>query len=261
MVLEADNRMWMKLGISLMCAVIFIYFLSHSLISIRDPLFEYIAGVTIIVAAVIPLSGMVDTNFMNRNNTNKPSSRELDVDNIPQDNYTFNLKLLSRQRFAFLAIGMIVFLIANYAGAAFVKVNINEAKIIKRGFQAEFRGTHQYDIFIINSRGALEMFLPVFGIAYGAFSTGLVLNAYSHTSPLISHISPLLILFTPYGILELIAYGIAISRSGILSYQLVKDRNKSKSWQEYVIPAGVEVGIVLLVLLIASIIECTIDCR
>ena len=87
----------------------------------KGPTLRYIAGVTIIVAAVIPLSGMVDTNFMNRNNTNKPSSRELDVDNIPQDNYTFNLRLLSRQRFAFLAIGMIVFLIANYAGADFCK--------------------------------------------------------------------------------------------------------------------------------------------
>lgn len=169
----------------------------------------------------------------------------------------FTFRILTKQRFAFLAFGIIVFLIAYSAGAVFAKINIHEAEIIKRGFQEQIRGTNQYTIFIHNSRGALEMFLPGFGIALGAFSgfsTGLVFNAYSHTSPLISHISPLLILFTPFGILEIIAYGIAIS-SGILSYQLVKDRNKSKSWQEYVIPAVIEVGIVLLVPLIAAIIE------
>jgi uncharacterized membrane protein SpoIIM required for sporulation len=78
----------------------------------------------------------------------------------------------------------------------------------------------------------------------------------SHTSPIVSHnISPLIVFLTPFGILEIIAYGIAISRSGILSYQLIKYRNKRKSWQEYVIPTVIEIGIVLLVLLIAAIIE------
>jgi uncharacterized membrane protein SpoIIM required for sporulation len=170
----------------------------------------------------------------------------------------FRFKILSKRRFAFLAFGMIVFVIGYSAGASFVKINIDEAKIIKRSFQEQVRGTNQYNIFINNSRGALEMFLPGFGIALGVFSgfsTGLVYNAYSHTSPLLCHISPLLILFTPFGILEIIAYGIAISRSGILSYQLVRDRNKRESWQEYVIPAVIEVGIVVVILLIAAIIE------
>ena len=34
-----------------------------------------------------------------------------------------------------------------------------------------------------------------------------------------------------------------------------KDRNKRKSWEEYAIPTVIEIGIVLLVLLIAAIIE------
>jgi hypothetical protein len=37
-------------------------------------------------------------------------------------------------------------------------------------------------------------------------------NASSHTSPLVSRISPLIVFLTPFGILEDIAYGIAISR-------------------------------------------------
>jgi hypothetical protein len=98
------------------------------------------------------------------------------------------------------------------------------------------------------------MFIPGFGIALGgfsAFSTVLVFNAISHTSPAISSISPL----TPFGILEIIAYGIAISRSGILCYQLIKDTNKRSSWRKYVIPTIIEIGIVVIILFIGAIVE------
>jgi hypothetical protein len=47
----------------------------------------------------------------------------------------------------------------------------------------------------------------------------------------------------------------AISRSSMLSYRLIKDRNKRKSWEEYAIPTVIEISIVLLVLLIAAIVE------
>ena len=157
-----------------------------------------------------------------------------------------------------MAIGTIIFIIAYSVGAIFVKININEAEIIKRHFQQELRGINQYKIFINNFRVALGMFVPGFGIALGmfsGFSTGLAYNAVSHTSPLVSHISPLIVFLSPFGILEIIAYGIAISRSGILSYQLIKDRNKRKTWHEYVIPTVIEVGIVLLILFIAAITE------
>jgi hypothetical protein len=170
--------------------------------------------------------------------------------------YKFNI--ISRQRFLFLAIGMIIFIIAYSVGAIFVKININEAEIIERHFQQELRGINQYKIFINNFRVALGMFVPGFGVALGmfsGFSTGLVYNAVSHTSPLVSHISPLIVFLSPFGILEIIAYGIAISRSGILSYQLIKDRNKRKTWHEYVIPTVIEVGIALLILFIAAITE------
>jgi uncharacterized membrane protein SpoIIM required for sporulation len=102
------------------------------------------------------------------------------------------------------------------------------------------------------------MFIPGFGIALGgfsAFSTGLVFNAILHTSPAVSNISPLIVFLTPFGILEIIAYGIAISRSGILSYQLIKDTNKRNSWRKYVIPTVIEIGIVLIILFIGAIVE------
>jgi len=170
--------------------------------------------------------------------------------------YKFNI--ISRQRFLFLAFGMIIFVIAYSVGSIFVKINTNEAEIIKRHFQQELRGVNQYKIFINNFKVALGMFVPGFGVALGmfsGFSTGLVYNAVSHTSPVVSHISPLIVFLTPFGILEIIAYGLAISRSCMLSYQLIKDRNKRKTWYAYVIPTAIEIGMVLLILLIAAITE------
>jgi uncharacterized membrane protein SpoIIM required for sporulation len=63
------------------------------------------------------------------------------------------------------------------------------------------------------------------------------------------------VFLTPFGILEIIAYGIAISRSDILSYQLIKDTNKRDSWRKYVIPTVIEIGIVVTILFIGAIIE------
>jgi hypothetical protein len=53
--------------------------------------------------------------------------------------------------------------------------------------------------------------------------------------------------------LEIIAYGIAISRSGLLTYKLIK---RKKSWKkEYIYPTLIEMGIFTAILLIGSIIE------
>jgi hypothetical protein len=51
--------------------------------------------------------------------------------------------------------------------------------------------------------------------------------------------------------MEVFAYGLAISRSGLLIYQLVK----KKSWKEYVIPMIVEIVIVVVILFVGAIIE------
>ena len=171
---------------------------------------------------------------------------------------THKFNIVSRQRLLFLIFGMILFIIAYSVGAILVKINSTEAEIMKKHFQEQIKGINQYKIFVNNFRVTLGMFIPGFGIALGifsAFSTGLVFNAISHTSPIIPHISPLIVFLTPFGILEIIAYGIPISRSGIISYQLIKDTNKRKSWQKYVIPTIIEIVVVLVILLIGAIIE------
>ena len=172
--------------------------------------------------------------------------------------YNNKFNILSRWRFVFLVFGMIVFIIAYSVGATLVKINATQTEIIKRHFQEQIKGINQYGIFVNNFKVVLGMFIPGFGIALGmfsAFSTGLVFNAILHTSPVVSNISPLIVFLTPFGILEIIAYGIAISRSGILSYQLIKDTNKRHSWRKYVIPTVIEIGIVVIILFIGAIVE------
>jgi len=171
-------------------------------------------------------------------------------------NDKFNI--MSRWRFVFFVFGMIVFIITYSVGATLVNINPNQAGFIKTHFQEQIKGINQYGIFANNVRVALGMFIPGLGIALGtfsAFSTGLVFNALSTISPALSNISPLIVFLTPFGILEIIAYGIAISRSGILSYQLIKDTNRRNSWHKYVIPTVIEIGIVVIILFIAAMVE------
>ena len=142
-----------------------------------------------------------------------------------------------------------------------VKINYSEAQIIKRQFEEEVKGINQFGIFLNNIQAAVWMFIPGFGIVLGvftAFSTGVAFNAILQTSPsFVSHqISPLIVFLTPFGVLEAIAYGIAISRSGILSFQLIKTKNKKKYWKEkFLIPTVIEIGIVISLLFIGAIIE------
>ena len=54
--------------------------------------------------------------------------------------------------------------------------------------------------------------------------------------------------------MEIIAYAIAMSRSAMLAYFLIKRKWRS-TWKEYIIPTIIEIGIVILILFIGSIVE------
>ncbi len=185
---------------------------------------------------------------------------------IPSSSYSYppshdknnKFNIIFRWRFLFFVFGMMAFTIAYFVGATLVNLNPSQVEFIKTHFQKQIKGINQYGIFANNFKVALGMFIPGFGIALGtfsAFSTGLVFNVLATASPALSSISPLIVFLTPFGILEIIAYGIAISRSGILSYQLIKDTNKRNSWRKYVIPTVIEIGIVVVILFIGAIIE------
>jgi hypothetical protein len=151
-----------------------------------------------------------------------------------------------------MALGIITFLIAYSVGAA-VHMGKQQTADLRQHFAEQIKGIDQNGIFINNAKIALGMFMPAAGIGLGVISgfyTGMIFTAIAQTSTL-NNVPPLIILITPFGIMEVFAYGIAISRSGILIYQLVK----KKPWREYVIPILIEVGIVILVLLVGAVIE------
>jgi len=157
-----------------------------------------------------------------------------------------------RQRVIYVALGIVAFLIAYSVGAA-VHMGKQQTEDLRRHFAEQIKGIDQNGIFINNARIALGMFVPAAGIGLGVISgfyTGMIFTAIAATSAL-NNVPPLVILITPFGIMEVFAYGIAISRSGIFIYQLVK----KKSWREYAIPILIEIGIVILILLAGAVIE------
>lgn len=166
---------------------------------------------------------------------------------------SFVLRFSIKYRLIYLAFGIVTFLIAYSAGAS-IHMSTRETNILKQQFSEQIKDINQFGIFINNVKLALGMFIPVLGIGLGifsGFSTGMVFNALAITSPLLKNIPPLLILITPFGLLEIFAYGLALSRSGILFYQLIK----KKSWKECTIPLLIESSIVIVVLLVGAIIE------
>ena len=126
-------------------------------------------------------------------------------------------------------------------------------------FQEEFNNLIEdidgIGIFLHNSVVALPMFIPGFGIAWGFFSswqTGQAFAALALLNPIISDIHPLAILYaSPFGIMELVGYSIAMSRSLLLIHKIIK---KIPIKNDYKI-IGIEVGIVVGLLLAGGFLE------
>ena len=158
-----------------------------------------------------------------------------------------------KKRLYYLAIGIFVFLISYSIGA---KVNIEkeQSSLIKEQFETKIEGINEFGIFQNNVLIALSMFIPGIGVGIGLFSgfgTGLVFNAMALENTALQNISPLAILITPFGIMEIFSYGLAISRSGMLIYDLLK-KNPWKSIFKYTI---IEIIIVVSILIVAAFIE------
>ena len=82
------------------------------------------------------------------------------------------------------------------------------------------------------------------------FSTGLVFNSIMNLSD-VTYSNPLVIFLTPFGILELASYGLAISRGCILLFELLKKKFTKKSLFYLLI----EVSLVSGMLFVGAIIE------
>lgn len=124
-----------------------------------------------------------------------------------------------------------------------------EASAFMEEFESLVEGIDSIGIFAHNTMLALPMFIPGFGVAWGLFSawsTGFAFSAIVSMAPELENIPPLAILFiSPFGIMELVAYSIAISRSFILITMIVRKIDLRLSIRPTVIEVAVVVGLLL----------------
>ncbi len=110
-------------------------------------------------------------------------------------------------------------------------------------------------IFQNNSFVVLPMFVPGIGVIFGAYtawSTGFGFAAIVSMAPGLAEIQPLSILYlSPFGIMELVAYSIAMSRSFHIVYALIKRVNL----KSLIKPTLIEIGIVMAILLAGGFLE------
>lgn len=159
-------------------------------------------------------------------------------------------------RIGYLGIGALVFVCA-YSLGAVATLSDQEGQEIRTWFLEDIENIDQTGIFLNNIQVALAMFVPGVGVgigAYSGFSTGMVFHAFALVSPELAAMSPISVLATPFGILEVLAYGIAISRSGMLVAQLIK-KDERRRWRRLALYTGIEIGIVISALVAGSVIE------
>ena len=170
--------------------------------------------------------------------------------------------LVTKQRFTiqyrllYLGIGVALFAAAYSVGAA-IPLAEKDAEEVRSSFLEDTQNIDEVGIFLNNIKIALAMFIPGAGVALGVYSgvsTGMVYHAFALTSAQLAAANPLSVLATPFGLLELLAYGLAISRSGMLVAQILK-KSERKSWKKYSVATAIEIALVMAALVAGSLIE------
>jgi hypothetical protein len=161
--------------------------------------------------------------------------------------YKYNFK----KRILYLGLAIFLFLFFFVFGTS-VSFDKPTSSLLKEQFQNKIKNIDNIGIFVNNFLISILMFVPGIGIAFGlfsGFSTGNIFMIITRDLPI--QIPPLLVFLTIFGIMELISYGIAISRSYLLLIHILRRSNI----KENLIHSGMEIGIVALILFISAIIE------
>ena len=164
----------------------------------------------------------------------------------------FVLKMLNRIVLFFIFLGIFS---ASFAVGAEIQVSEEESAIVLEEFESLIADIDAVGIFTHNTLLALPMFIPGFGIAWGAFaafSTGMAFSVLQGANPMLENIPSLTILFmTPFGLMEVAAYSIAMSRSYMIVHKMIK-RMPIRSDVRVI---GLEVAILIGLLLAGGFIE------
>ncbi len=142
-----------------------------------------------------------------------------------------------------------------YQIGSMTSVSEEEANAFMSEFKELVLDIDAFGIFVHNTTIALPMFIPGFGVAWGLFSawsTGFAFAAIASTIPEVGEIPPLSILFlSPFGLMEIVAYSIGISRSFIL----IRAVSKKINLIPFIKPTVIEIGIVVALLLAGGYLE------
>ena len=151
--------------------------------------------------------------------------------------------------FVFVALFTVVYAIGTES-----TVTEDEAAEILAYFEGIIEEVDAILIFTHNLTIALVMFIPGFGMVWGFFSawtTGFAFAALEFSKPELGDVSPLAVFLTPFGMMELTAYAIAMSRSFLLIQQIIKRTSILTNKKAILI----EIGIVILLLFVGGVVE------
>ena len=144
---------------------------------------------------------------------------------------------------------------ASYQIGALSEVPQEDAEAFLEEFKELIEDIDGPGIFFHNSAVGLPMFIPGFGVAWGFFTswqTGYAFAALVSIIPELSEVPALALLYlSPFGMMELVAYSIAMSRSLLLINKIIK---KISIKDDYKI-VGIEVGIAAGLLLAGGFLE------
>ena len=162
-----------------------------------------------------------------------------------------------RYRLAFLVVLVVVFLISFWIGTAY-KMSNDEARQFLKEYRTSTQGIGAFGIFVHNVSNTLGMFVPAAGVGWGiynAWSTGAAFKILLSLNSVLSQSSPVVVLLsTPFGVMEVVSYGIAMSRSLFLLLVIVKKKPLKKELRN----TAIEIGIVAVILLVAAFVESSI---
>ena len=144
---------------------------------------------------------------------------------------------------------------ASFAIGAEIQVSEEESKIILEQLESLIGEIDAIGIFSHNTTLALPMFIPGFGIAWGAFaafSTGMAFSVIKDASPMLANVPSLTILFmSPFGLMEVAAYSIAMSRSYMIVHKMIKRMPVRPDFRVI----GIEIAILIGLLLTGGFVE------
>ena len=164
----------------------------------------------------------------------------------------FVLQMLNRIVLFFVFLGIFS---ASFAVGAEIQVSEEESKIVLEELESLIGEIDAVGIFTHNTSLALPMFIPGFGIAWGAFaafSTGMAFSVIQDANPILENIPSLTILFmSPFGLMEVAAYSIAMSRSYMIVHKMIRRMSIRPDFRVI----GLEITIVIGLLLAGGFVE------